>query len=112
MEDPEASGSVRQIDSAPIEPNNMGYHAPLDVSGSEKLLDFDPMEQYPKQSQPRRNNREKVPHRRFEIEGEAFMIAHDEKEPKTIQEALLGPTSKECIKAMEEEMNSMESNHV
>ena len=40
------------------------------------------------------------------------MIAHDEKEPKTIQEALFGPSSKEWIKAMEEEMNSMESNHV
>ena len=69
MEDPEASGSVRQIDSAPIEPDNMGYHAPLDVSGSEKLLDFDSMEQHPKQSQPQRSNREKVPHCRFDIEG-------------------------------------------
>ena len=40
------------------------------------------------------------------------MIAHDEEEPKTIQEALSGPTSNEWIKAMEEEMNLMESNHV
>ena len=31
------------------------------------------------------------------------MIAHDEEEPKTIQEALSGPTSKEWIKAIEEE---------
>ena len=30
------------------------------------------------------------------------MIAHDEEEPKTIQEALSGPTYKEWIKAMEE----------
>ena len=40
------------------------------------------------------------------------MIAHDEEEPKTIQEALFGPTSKEWIKAMKEEMNSMKSNQV
>ena len=39
------------------------------------------------------------------------MIAHEEKDPKTIQEALSGPTFKEWIKAMKEEMNSMESNH-
>ena len=80
----------------------MGYHAPPEVRGSEKLSVFYHMEQDHEQSQPRRNNREKVPHCRFEIEGEAFMIAHDEEEPKTIQEALSGPTYKEWIKAMEE----------
>ena len=40
------------------------------------------------------------------------MIAHDEEEPKTIQQALSGLTSKEIIKAMEEEINSMKSNQV
>ena len=40
------------------------------------------------------------------------MIAHDEEEPKTIQQALSYPTSKEWIKSMEEEMNSMKSNQV
>ena len=40
------------------------------------------------------------------------MITHVEEEPKTIQEALSSPTSKEWIKAMEEEMNSMKSNQV
>ena len=40
------------------------------------------------------------------------MVTHDEEEPKTIQEALSSPTSKEWIKAMEEEMNSMKSNQV
>ena len=40
------------------------------------------------------------------------MIAHDEEKPKTIQEALYSPTSKEWIKAVEEEMNSMKSNKV
>ena len=73
----------------------MGYHAPPNVSGSEKLSDFDPMEQDHEQSQPQRSNHEKVLHRRFEIEREAFMIARDEEEQKTIQDALSGPTSKE-----------------
>ena len=90
----------------------MGYHAPPKVSGSEKLSDFDPMEQNHEQSQPRRSNCEKVPRRQFEIEREAFMIADDEEEPKIIQEAISGPTFKEWIKAMEEEMNSMKSNQV
>ena len=40
------------------------------------------------------------------------MIAHDEKEPKTIQQALFGPKAKEWFEAMKEEMNSMESNRV
>ena len=111
-EDPKASGGIRQIDLAPIEQDSMGYRAPLDGSGSEKLSGFDPMEQDHEQSQPRRNNREKIPRRQFEIEGEAFMISHDEEELKTFKEALCGPTSKEWIKAMEEEMNSMKSNHV
>ena len=110
-EDPKESGGIRQIDLAPIEQDSMGYCAPLDGSGSEKLSDFDPMEQDHEQSQPRRNNREKIPHRQFEIKGEAFMISHEE-EPKTFKEALCGPTSKEWIKAMEEEMNSIKSNHV
>ena len=95
MEDPEASGSTRQIDSAPIKQDGIGYHAPLEVSGSEKLSNFDPMEQDHKQSQPRRSNCEKVPRHRFEIEGESFMISYDEEEQKTIQEALYSHTSKE-----------------
>ena len=88
----------------------MGYYTPPNVSRSEKFSDFDYMEQDHEQSQPRHSNHEKVPYYRFEIEGEAFMIAHDEEEPKTIQEALSGPISKEWIKAMEDEMNSMKYN--
>ena len=61
MEDPEASGSARKIDSAPIEQDGMGYHTPPEDSRSEKLLDFDPMEQDHEQSQPRHSNNEKVP---------------------------------------------------
>ena len=85
----------------------MGY-APPNVSGSEKLLDF--VEQDHEQSQPQCSNCEKVPGCRFERE--AFMVAHDEEELKTIQESLYSHISKEWIKAMEEEMNSMEFNHV
>ena len=76
------------------------------------MSDFDPMEQDHECSQPRRSNREKVPRRRFEIKGEAFMIAHDEEKPKTVQEVLSSSTSKEWIKVIEEEMNSMKSNQV
>ena len=41
------------------------------------------------------------------------MIAqHDDKEPKNVNEALSGPKAKEWIKAMEEEMESMNANQV
>ena len=90
-----ASGSARQIDLAPTKQDDMRYHAPPKVSRSEKLSDFDPMKQDHEQSKPRRSNCEKVPLRRFEIKGEAFVISHDEEEPKTIKEALSGPTYKE-----------------
>ncbi|KAI9169131.1 hypothetical protein LWI28_007482 [Acer negundo] len=60
-----------------------------------------------------RSNRGNVPHRRFEIEGEAFMVAsHDADEPKNVNEALKSPDKELWIKAMKEEMDSMKSNHV
>ena len=41
------------------------------------------------------------------------MIApHDDEEPKNINEALFGPKAKERIKAMEDEMESMNANQV
>ena len=40
------------------------------------------------------------------------MIAHDEKEPKTIQQALSDLKAKEWFEGMEEEINSMKSNKV
>ena len=70
------------------------------------------MEQDHEQSQPQRSKHERIPRRCFEIEGEAFMIVHDEEESKTIQQALFGPKAKEWFEAMKEEMNSMESNRV
>ena len=40
MEDPEASGRSRHINSIPTEQDGMGYHAPPEVSVSEKLSVF------------------------------------------------------------------------
>ena len=62
---------------------------------------------------PRRSGRGIVPRRRFEIEGEVFMITpQDEEEPKTVHEALSCPAKKEWKKAMEEEMESIKKNKV
>ena len=112
MEDPKVSEGVRIIDSKLIGPHNIESLTPLEASASKNLLDHVPMEQDHEQSQPRRTNHERIPCCRFEIAGEAFMIAHDEEEPKTIQLALFGPKAKEWFEAMKEEMNSMESNRV
>ena len=38
------------------------------------------------------------------------MITHDKSEPKPLQEYFFSLTSKEWIKVIEEEMNSMKSN--
>jgi len=82
-------------------------------SGSDILSIPSLMEQDYEQSQPRRSIREPIPRRRFEIEGEAFMIApQDDEEPKTFNHALSGPKASEWIKAMEEEMESMKINQV
>ena len=59
------------------------------------------------------STRERIFRRRFEIEGETFMIApHDDEEPKNVKEALSSPKAKEWIEAMEEEMESMKTNQV
>ena len=84
---------------------------PLENSGSDYVPDPTPMEQDHKKSQPRQSTRERISRRRFEIEGEAFMIAiHDDEEPKNVKEALSGPKAKKWIKPMEEEMESMNAN--
>ena len=110
MEDHEVSEGIRIIDSTLTGPDNIVSLTPLEVSGSDNFLDHVPMEQDHEQSQPRSRNHERIPCRRFEIKGEAFMIAHDEEEPKTIQQALSGHNSKEWFEVMKEEMNTMESN--
>jgi hypothetical protein len=72
-----------------------------------------PLENDSQQPQPRRSNRGYIPRRRFEIEGEAFMIApHDDDEPKTVQEALSSSAKEDWIKAMHDEIESMRTNQV
>ena len=112
MEDLEVSEGVRIIYSTLIRPDDIVSLTPLTVSGNDNFLDHVLMEQDHEQSQPRRSNRERISHRCFEIEREAFMIAHDEEEPKIIQQAISGPNSKEWFEAIKEEMYSMESNRV
>ena len=71
------------------------------------------MEQDYEKSQPRRSIREPIPCRRFEIEGEAFMITpQDDEEPKIFSHDLYGPKAREWIKAIEEEMELMKINQV
>ena len=107
MENHEVSEGVRIIYSTLTGPDNIVSLTLLEVSGSDNFLDHASMEQDHKQSQPRRSNRERIPRRHFEIERKAFMITHDEEEPKTIQQALSGPNSKEWFEDMKDEMNSM-----
>ncbi len=72
-----------------------------------------PLEVDSQQPQPRRSKRRNLPRRRFEIEGEAFMIAlHDDDEPRTVQEALSSSAKDEWIKAMNDEIESMRTNQV
>ena len=67
----------------------------------------------PLESQLRRSNRIGIPRRRFDIEGETFMILpQDDEEPRNIREALQCPAKEKWMKAMEEEMESMRSNQV
>ena len=81
MEDLEVCEGVRIIDSTLIAPDNIESLTPLEPSGSDNFLNYVPMEQDHEQSQPQRSNRERIPRHRFEIEGEVFMIAHDEEKP-------------------------------
>ena len=82
-------------------------------SGSDILFIPALMEKDHEQSQPRRSIREPIPRRRFEIEGETFMIApQDDEEPKTFSHALSGPKAREWIKALEKKMESIKSNQV
>ena len=65
------------------------------------------------QSQIRRTTRKGVPRRRFEIEGGIFLVTpEDDEEPKNVNEALKCPAKEKWMKAMEEEIQSMNSNQV
>jgi hypothetical protein len=98
------SHSIEDLDETFNPPRN---------SGSDILSIPTLMEQDYEQSQPRKSIREPIPRRRFEIEGETFMIApQDDEEPKTFSHALSGPKASEWVKAMKEEMESMKINQV
>ncbi|OMO58188.1 Integrase, catalytic core [Corchorus capsularis] len=98
--------------SSPIEnegaiPQTLGDNGGDLPSNSSMPVDED------SQAQLRRSKRGGVPRRRFEVEGEAFMIApQDEAEPKTFKEALSSPVVQEWTNAMNDEMESMKTNHV
>ena len=53
---------ARKIETTPVEKDDIEYHAILEVSRSENLLDFVHMEQDHEQSQSGSNNHEKIPH--------------------------------------------------
>ena len=110
MEDPEVGEDVRITESILPRSDNIENQTPLGVSGSDNLIDYVAMEQDYEKSQPRHNNHERIARRRFEIEGEDFMISHDEEKPKTIQQDPSGPNAKKWFEVMEKEMNSMKSN--
>ena len=65
-------------------------------------------------AEPRRSVRDRIPRRRFEIEGGEIFLAAQEGmvEPRNVREALAGPNARDWIRAMEEEMDSMKKNHV
>ena len=112
MEDPMVGEGVRIIDSTLTVLDNIESLTPLEASGNHNLLDHVPMEKDHDQPQPRHSNHERIPRRHFEIEGECFMIDHDEEEPKTTQHVISSSKAKEGFGAMKKEMNSMESNQV
>jgi hypothetical protein len=65
------------------------------------------------QPQPRRSKRGNLPRRRFEIEGEAYMIAlYNDDEPRTFQEARSSSVKDEWIKAVNDKIESMKTNQV
>ena len=79
-----------------------------DSSGSQPQNGFTPHD-----NSIQRSNRMPIPHFRFEIKGEVFMIAsHDGDEPRTYSEAIASSTKELWIKAMDEEIEVMRSNHI
>ena len=60
-----------------------------------------------------RSSLENVLRRHFEIEGEVLIVTPgDDKEPSSVQKALSCPAKDKWMKVMEEEMESIRSNHV
>ena len=87
---------------------NLNMSGNSDFSGSQPQNEFTPHD-----NSIRRSNRTLIPRRSFKIEGEAFMIdSNDGDEPRTYSEAITSLAKELWIKVMDEEMESMRSNHV
>ncbi|OMO92476.1 hypothetical protein CCACVL1_06836 [Corchorus capsularis] len=85
-EDPDMEAPSSPIENEGAIPQTLGDNGGDLPSSSSMPIDED------SQAQLRRSKRGGVPRRRFEVEGEAFMIApQDEAEPKTFKEALSSP---------------------
>lgn len=81
----------------------------LDPSWSGSMLQDEPSYN----SQIWKSTSQSISRRHFKIEVEAFMLAsYDEVEPKLIDEALSISAKEEWKVVMEEEMESMNTNHV
>ena len=73
MEDPDNGTPSYSVEGLEVTFN------PSENSGSNFVPDPTLMEQDHEKSQPHQSTRERIPRRRFEIEGETFMIAPDRK---------------------------------
>ena len=86
----------------------------LDMSGNSDSSGSQPQNGFtPHDNSIQKNNRMPIPHCRFEIKGEAFMIASNNgDEPRTYSEAIALSTKELWIKTMDEEIEAMRSNHI
>ncbi|PKI68245.1 hypothetical protein CRG98_011381 [Punica granatum] len=87
---------------------------PARLSGSDIIFDEpSSLDGAPVELKLRRSKCGNIPHRRFEVEGDAFMVSpQDDGEPRSIQEALSSPARKEWTNVMNKEMESMRTNRV
>ena len=82
-------------------------------SRSVPLSDSVPLDTGSQDPQQFKSKRVSIPHRHFEIEGEAFICAPlDEDEPKSYREAFSSSASEKWKTAIIEEMKSMKKNQV
>ena len=101
------------IPSRLVEDNEEILETPRDSGSDSQPSGSTPLEVDPQQPQPRRSTYGNVPHRRFEIGGEVFMIAsQDDDEPRTMQKALSSSVSDEWMKIMNDKIESMRTNQV
>ncbi|KAK2976693.1 hypothetical protein RJ640_013949 [Escallonia rubra] len=115
---------LEEVEATLPSPNEGGELVPhLDVA-EDSISDLQPSGSIPNSgstpqgplgqqaSQICRGAREKVPRRRFEIDGEILMCTPtDEDEPTYVEEALSSSASNEWMIAMKDELSSMEKNY-